>query len=42
MCMLLGALEELGFLFHVVAFPQGKPVKLLDLHSKDVKEQFRC
>lgn len=39
-CMLLWALEELGLLFHVVAFPQGKPVKLLDLHSKDVKERF--
>lgn len=42
MCMLLWVLEELGLLFHVVAFPQGKPVKLLDLHSKDVKERFRC
>lgn len=41
-CMLLWVLEELGLLFHVVAFPQGKPVKLLDLHSKDVKERFRC
>lgn len=35
-------LEELGLLFHVVAFPKGKPVKLLDLHSKDVKERFGC
>lgn len=41
-CMRLWVLEELGLLFHVVAFPQGKPVKLLDLHSKDVKERFRC
>ena len=35
-------LEELGLLFHVVAFPQGKPVKLRDSHPKDVKKRLRC
>lgn len=34
-------LEQLGLLLHIIALPQRKFVKLLDLHSKDTKEYFR-
>ena len=36
-----GSSEELGLFLHVVALPQRQPVKLLDRHSKHVKEQLR-
>ena len=34
-------LEESGFLLHVVSLPQRQPVKLFNLHPKDVKERLR-
>lgn len=32
--------EEVGLLLHLITFPEGQSVKLLNLHPKDLKKEF--